>query len=466
MSKKALLLNPPGSKIYIRDYYCSKVSQAGYLNHPVDLLMLSGRLSEHYDVHVIDALADRLDRSSCLRLIERLRPDVVVSLIGAVSLTEDLSFLAKLKRPDLLLTVTGDVVMDNAEQWLKQHAFIDAAILDFTSDDLLHFIEGRSGPFPWIVTRHNDNHLQGNQRPMNQEYTLPLPRHDLFNSCGYRHPFVRYREFATVLTDYGCPYECTFCIMNAIGYKARTVDNVMEELRLLKQLGKKEIYFDDQTFGVSKERTLDLCARMKQERFKFGWVCFMRVDLITEELLSAMKAAGCHTIMMGVESASTRLREKYRKGISKQQIEEAFRLCRSMKIRTVATFLLGLPEETEETAEETIDYAIKLGCDFASFNVAVPRIATALRQEALSEGLITQELVVMDQTGTEIAMATKYLSQVQLRWLRQKAVRDFYLRPGYLWQRALGISTLHELTEHLSEAWHLLRSHRMKRSHI
>ena len=53
---RILLLSPPGAQIYIRDYYCSKFSKSNYLFHPVDLLMLSGRLAEHHEVHVLDAM--------------------------------------------------------------------------------------------------------------------------------------------------------------------------------------------------------------------------------------------------------------------------------------------------------------------------------------------------------------------------------------------------------------------------
>jgi len=56
-TKKLLLLNPPGSRMFFRDYYCAKVSKARYYYHPVDLVYLSGSLSEHFQVSVIDAIA-------------------------------------------------------------------------------------------------------------------------------------------------------------------------------------------------------------------------------------------------------------------------------------------------------------------------------------------------------------------------------------------------------------------------
>ena len=456
MSIRVLLINPPGKQVYIRDYYCSKFSKSNYLFHPVDLLMMSGRLSENYEVHVMDAMAERTGIVAAISAIDALAPDVIIAMIGAVSVEEDVAFLTRLQRPQRRIAVTGDIVLENTRAWLQQHPGIDAALLDFTSEDVVRYVEGMAD-LPSIVSRRDRHDETPFARVCNREYDVPVPRHDLFTSRRYRFPFVRHREFATVLTDYGCPYSCTFCNMSKIGYQCRSVDNVMAELTVLKQLGKREIFFIDQSFGVSRTRTLELCTRMREEGFDFGWACFSRVDLLNDELIAAMQRAGCHTLMLGVETASPALLETYRKGYTKEQIWEAFRLCKSRKIRTVATFILGLPEETEESARDTMKFARELGCDFASFNIAVPRMGTPLRQKAIRECLISSDLVSMDQAGTRVAMPTRHLSKEQVKRIRNRAMIDFYLRPGYLWQRVVSIRTLYELSEHLSEGWYLLK---------
>lgn len=458
MRKKVILLNPPGKKLYIRDYYCSKVSKSNYLFHPADLLMLSGRLSEMYDVHVIDAIADKIAPDACIRKIDSISPDVIISLIGAVSLEEDLPFLEKLKKGNRKIAVSGDIVLEDAEIWMKNNLFIDAVILDFTSGEIIPYINGDYKNITSMVYSMGDE-IKGVKyvRPRNEEFELPIPRHDLFSSINYRFPFVRHKEFATVLTDYGCPFRCSFCVMSTLGYKYRKVENVVDELRYLKKLGKKEIFFFDQTFGINKKRTAQLCSMIRDEGFEFGWVCYSRVDIIDENILIAMKEAGCHTIIFGVESASAKILTKYQKGYTKEQIKETFGLCKRHKIRTVATFIIGLPEDTEETINETIDFLKEIDCDFASFNVAVPRMNTPLRQDAIKKGLINPELLIMDQTGSSIAMPTNYLTTEQVQKLKKKAIMDFYLRPSYLWNRLKKISSFYELKEQIYEGWALLR---------
>jgi len=97
--------------------------------------MLSGRLFERFELHVIDAIADRIGQQDCITLIEKITPDVVIALIGAVSLDEDCAFLAKLKRPERRIVVSGDSVVDDAEAWLHGHPYVDAVLRDFTSRD-------------------------------------------------------------------------------------------------------------------------------------------------------------------------------------------------------------------------------------------------------------------------------------------------------------------------------------------
>lgn len=452
-----LLLNPPGSRTYIRDYYCSKVSKSNYVFEPIDLLMLSGILAEHHTVSVVDAIADRLDDVGFLKKFHALKPEVVIAVNGAVSLEEDLRTLSVLASAGSRIVVSGDAFLEKPETWLEKHPFIEAIVLDFTSDDILSYLEGRPDEAPSIVSRCSIG--KDYVRPKGEKFSLPIPRHDLFNSQNYNLSLVRHKSFATVLTDYGCPFPCSFCVMPCLGYRYRPVENVIEELRYLKKLGVREIYFRDQTFGTIREKTSELCRLMIEERFGFGWVCACRVDLVNRELLTQMRAAGCHTIVFGVESGSETILNAYRKGYKKQQIQDAFKLSRELGIRTVATFMIGLPDDTWETAMETVNFLKLIQCDFASFNIAVPRAGTPLREDAIRLGLTTSDTVVMDQSGSAVVMPSKHLTKDEIMRLKTLALRSFYLRPSYLLRRLLSIRSWYELKEQIREGFHLLQDH-------
>ena len=438
---RILLLNPPGRKRYLRDYFCSKVSQADYVHHPIDLLFLSGFLKQQFRLSLVDAIVQNLGPEACLDQIAKRRPDSIVGLVGSVSYPEDRFFYAQLsQKTSARLILVGDVLLEDRKKRLEKLPFVGALLHDFSTPDLRRYLTATTEHWDGLknmTVRVGDSILA---LPLDRKpaswFQLPIPEHRLFLDLNYRYPFVRRRRFATVLTDFGCPYPCTFCVMSTLGWKQRPVDNVMQELRQLEDLQVQEIFFLDQTFGLSRSRTTQLLRRMREMSHRFGWVCFSRPDILEPDLLEQMKSAGCHTVILGLESGSQVILDSVKKGYQKKQIERAFRLCRKLKIRTVATVILGLPEETQETFLQTLDFIREVDPDFASFNVAVPRMGTPLRSEALQLGLIDPGIEVMDQSGSRVAMPSKALSREQIAALRERAFADFYFRPSS-WPRRL-----------------------------
>ena len=456
---KILLLNPPGSRPYLRDYYCSKVAKADYLYEPTDLLLLSGRLAERHEVEVLDCIALRIHGQEALQRIRTAGPEVIVFLSGAVSWHEDQIFLEEAKRVSgAILIGSGDLFLEGGVQLMVQNDFVDGLLLDFTTADVLEYLKGGANNQPeHMIYRQNGSIVEPPlKRAKSGTFEIPPPRHDLFPHHRYNYPTVKRPPFATVLTDYGCPYHCRFCVMGKLGYKVRPVNNVLEELEALAHMGFREIYFNDQTFGALRERTLALCEGMRQRELQFGWQAWTRVDLVDEQLLKVMQTAGCHTLLFGVESANEKTLKSQNKGYSLEKVRRAFFLCRHLGIRTMATFILGLPGETEDDIQNTIRFALELDPDYASFNVLVPRATTDTRREALEKGWIQESSVSLDQSGTLPVMGNEHLSGPDVWRLKNKAVRSFYARPGYWWRRLKNITTPYELRRNLVNGWALL----------
>lgn len=452
--RRVLLLNPPSDRPLVRDYYCSKTSKSGYLYQPIDLLMQSAWLGQRFELGAIDAVAEGLDPRACTRRVGAFRPDAIVALAAAAHWRQDLAYLGDLKRdlggPALLLS--GDLFLEDAESWLEGHPDLDGILLDFTNDDAGRILRGEDGEVENAVWRREGG-LRSARSPRSRggEFEMPVPRHDLFQGRGYRFSFSRRRRFATVLSDFGCPYPCGFCVMPGLGHKLRGLGGVLEELRAIHALGLRELFFADQTFGARRERSLELCRLMVAEGFGFGWTAFTRADLVQEPVLKAWRDAGCHTLIFGVESADAGILKAWQKPGAGGATEGALRLAQDLGIRTVGTFLLGLPEDKAESVEATIQLACKLPLDYASLNVAVPRCGTALRQRALELGLC-QDPRGMDQEGSEPAMPTLQLSQGQLKALRRRFILKFYLRPAWLLRRLLAVRNPWELFSQVREA--------------
>jgi anaerobic magnesium-protoporphyrin IX monomethyl ester cyclase len=456
-----LLLNPPGKRLYIRDYFCSKVSQADYVHHPIDLVILSGILDGHADLAAIDAIAGDMSVDRTLHAIAAQRPDAVIMLMGSVSLGEDALFLQRLREvlPNAKIICSGDIFAEAGERHLRAMPQIDAALLDFTSPEILSCLSGGASQYSALITRHADGtpRLPAPPGARVREFSPGVPRHDLFLPFNYRHPFVRARRFATTVIDYGCPYPCSFCIMGTLPYRTRPVDSVMKELSVIRDLGITEVLLDTQTFGIPNSHALELCRRLIDAKLSLGFTCFSRVDVTTPELLDLMKQAGFHTIMYGVESGSARILRHYKKGYTPEQIHRAIDYAASIGFETVGTFILGLPEETEETIQETLATLRRIRLDYASFNVAVPRAGTGLRREAIDLGLTSEDVTIMDQSGTEVSMPTKTLSREAIQRFRRKAVVTFYFRPSYLLRRLRAVRSLPDLMRNARQAVSLVR---------
>ncbi len=455
--KKILLLAPPGKKTYIRDYYCSKTPKADYMNAPVDLVILSGILNKKFSLFLIDAIVDNINEKQCLRQIKNINPEFIISLVGSVSWEEDILFLKKVKTElGCKLILNGDLLLSKAKEKMLEHKEIDCVLKDFSDNSVIDYILGKRDNLTGLVYREKNKVIE-KELKKERYFSAGMPRHDLFIKKKYKLPFVRRFPFATVLTDYGCPNQCSFCIMNQLGsYKARPIDEIIKELEYLKELGVKTIFFIDQTFGLNKQRTIELCNKLI-EYFDFEWFCFSRVDVVDIELLRLMKKAGCILIMYGVEFGNDDTLAEYNKGYNTNQIRSAFKLTKKVGIETLGTFLMGMPSENKQKCMDTINFAIELDPDFASFNFAVPRFNTKLREEAIKKGLIKENFEHMDQAGSFISMPTLSLSKKEVKELRRKAILSFYFRPSYIIKRIFKIKTYNQLKEYVLNFMFLLR---------
>lgn len=452
-----LLLNPPGDQTFFRDYYCTKVSKAHYYYHPVDLVYLSGTLSRVGRVEVIDAIAERLPVERCLERATRLAPDVVLFLISSPSYYQDVDFLTRLHAalPGARFIGTGDVYREFREAAFDRHPFLDAVILDFSTEDILTYLDEPGGRvIDNVLYRHRGEVVAGEERHGKGELSIATPRWDLFSLDHYSFPFERRGRFASILTDFGCAFDCSFCPISTLGFKLRPVAAVIEEIELLCSFGVRELFFRDQTFGVHRRRTIELCRAL--EPLDLSWTCFTRVDTLSEAILGPMKAAGCHTVMFGIESADEELLRSYHKNTTRDHVRRAVELCRRHGVDTVGTFIIGLPGDTRSSTLATLEFAKRLGLDYASFNIAMPRFGTSFRDSALASGWASEDDLVLESSRSAPIWKNQTMTNQEIVALHRRVKRGFYLRPSYLAKRLLGIRTLHQLRNSLEGFYHLM----------
>ncbi len=217
---------------------------------------------------------------------------------------------------------------------------------------------------------------------------LPLPARHLL-------PLGRYRTLGlpiSMTTSRGCPYKCIFCVgRKMVGAKVRyhSIDRVVAELEHLANLEFQQINIADDLFTANQKHCLAVCEEILKRKIDINWTSFARVDTVTENLLSKMKAAGCTAVSFGIESANPDILKTIKKGITVQQIIDAVRMCRRVGIRPYASFILGLPGETQDTIKESAVLAAKLQQEGLAygFHILVPFPGTEVREKSNELGI-------------------------------------------------------------------------------
>lgn len=462
--RRVALVNPPSEDRCLRDLYCSLSTRGSYGWAPIDLLVLSASLKDRFELFALDAVAEDLSFEAAHRRASAFRPDAVVCLVGSATLQRDLLWVKGLKDATGARTIlVGDVSLDQDRAVLSEAPWADALVHDFTSPGVARYLEdgaGRPGPLPGL-THRLDGRLVGSG-PADLRSAGPfrygVPRHDLFPLKRYRIPNGASSRMASILASFGCVYSCGYCVenRNVIAPRCRDLDDLGEELSRLREMGVDSLFFRDPIFGGTRQNALAVCGMMKRGGGRFSWSCNLRVEMTDEELIRGMGEAGCRAVAFGIETLNGRALGRYRQPVSPEAIRKVIGLCHERKMLAAGYFILGLPGETRASVEETIDFAVNSGLDFASFAVPAPDYATPLRREALGEGWVPSGHGDFDRGRPDKAVSPD-LDPFELDRLFRGAYRRMYFRPAYVWKTIKRLRSVPQFLDAASNAHFLLR---------
>jgi radical SAM superfamily enzyme YgiQ (UPF0313 family) len=277
--------------------------------------------------------------------------------------------------------------------------------------------------------------------------TLPLVAWDLLPVPKYRahhwHCFDRLdrrQPYASIYTNLGCPYTCTFCNVNVVAgkanYRPRTPENVMEEIDLLvRQYGVRNLRIVDNVFTVRLDLVEKLCDLIIARGYDLNMWCYARVETIKDvALLSKMKKAGINWVAFGIEAASERVRRAVEKASSERAIGLAIERTRQAGIHIVGNFIFGLPEDDLGSMRETLDMAKRYNFEYANFYAAMAYPGTELHEYAKKEGMkLPQNWSGYGHYSEDaLPMSTRYLTPAQVLKFRDEAFVEYNTNPEYL----------------------------------
>jgi radical SAM superfamily enzyme YgiQ (UPF0313 family) len=226
--------------------------------------------------------------------------------------------------------------------------------------------------------------------------TIPIPARHLLPMKMYDRilPYIDTKPVDTMSILRGCPYQCTYCETRELwgtSCRAFSPQRVIAEIKNMTQnYGTRGIYFVGDNFTINKNRTIDLCRKIKENKLDLKWTCETRADLVNKEVLSDMKSAGCQTIFLGTESGSPRIQQKLGKNIDLEEVKRTFELTRQVGIKTATSFMLGIPGETAEDMQATFKFAKSLRADVVMFNIYIACPGSKLYDEVVKEHLYDQ----------------------------------------------------------------------------
>ena len=444
---EVLIINPPiaGKIKYIREGRCEqRLSSFQYMMPPISLVSIAALLEKNgFRVKVLECIGKNLQFTDVQREIAEFKPRLLIINFSTATYFNDLKFVGLVRNlTSAHLTAIGVHVSALAQETLSQSS-LDSVVRgepEAACLDLALAILQRKG-----LERVNNLSFKDKQGVVNNPggyfiedlNALPFPaRHLIDNNC-YSLPTTS-RPYTMVISSRGCPYKCIFCTARQYyGEKPRFRDpkNIITEVEeIVNRFKIKDIVMWADTFTLNRDLVMEFCALIKSRNLKFNWMCNSRVDKVDEEMLVAMRKAGCRGIAYGIESGVQSILDSVKKGVSVKQIEKAFSLTLKAKIPSLGHVILGLPGETRETIKQTLNFLKKLNCDYAQFYCAIPFPGTDFYSLAKENGW----LVTDDWSKFELNQAiirTPFLSEEELRLYRKRAYASFYLRPGYIFKK-------------------------------
>jgi radical SAM superfamily enzyme YgiQ (UPF0313 family) len=353
--------------------------------------------AEGHEVEILDLLLTHTTPEKIERRMERLRPE----LVGITSITLNHHIASSIAEVARKCDERVPIAMGGPHVSFEiEGSFRDLPALDFigigegehTMVELARALDGKMDlrDVRGLALRGGERVLRTAPRPFEDDLDrLPTPARDLV-------PLARYLAFdshASVVTSRGCPYSCIFC--SAPGWdgrkvRYRTPSLCVDEIEDLVSHGFTEITIEDELFTLSRKHLRAVCGELISRNMDVRWNAFSRVDTITPEIVETMARAGCQAICFGVESGNQEILDLAKKKSDLHKVRGAMRMTQETGISAIASFIIGLPGETVETLNKTLEFANELHEEYGSlcgFHVLAPFPGTEVRERASHYGL-------------------------------------------------------------------------------
>ncbi|QQV76027.1 hopanoid biosynthesis associated radical SAM protein HpnJ [Sphingomonas aliaeris] len=370
--------------------------------------------------------------------------DLVVLHTSTPSFRQDIhtAELIKARNPNIMIGLMGAKVAVETQASMEASPAIDFVArneFDFTILDVANGMPLRE--VDGISWRDDDGTIIHNRDRKVVEDMDSLP----FVSPVYKRDLVMEKYFGGYLlhpyvsfyTGRGCKSRCTFCLwpqtVGGHNYRTRSIPHVIEEVKyVMREMPQtKEIFFDDDTLTDNLPRVEALALELG--KLGVTWSCNAKAN-VPYKTLKILKDNGLRLLLVGYESGNQQILHNIKKGLRTDVARQFTKDCHALGIVIHGTFILGLPGETEETIEETINYAKEIDPHTIQVSLAAPYPGTFLFKQATENGWFDGTDHLLTDDGNQIAqLSYPHLPAALIFDKVEEFYKRFYFRPSKIW---------------------------------
>jgi len=485
---KILALNPPFLTRFSRESRSPAVAKSGTMYYPMWLAYAVGYLeTKGHEVLFLDAAAQGTLLEDVVKKAVGFLPDMIVVDTSTPSIYSDVETAAVLKKnvPNAFVVMVGVHVSALPVETLELNSAINAIAYgeyDETlaeiaeklktglSDEILSSIAG-------LAYRATDGNTVLNERrpfmtnlddfpPVASVYKKHLDIIPYFYGHSL-HPLI------VIMTGRGCPFHCTYCVVPQVlqghAYRKRSVTSIVEEFRYIQDNfpAIKEIMIEDDTLTADKKRCMELSqALIKNKLNRIPWSANSRAD-VDLETMRLMHKAGCRLFCVGFESGDQQILNNIKKGTRIDIIHRFVKDAKRAGIMIHGCFMVGNRGETPETLEKTLAFAKKLNPDTAQFFPIMVYPGTSDWLYYKEKGWIVTHNFrdwITEEGLHSSTVSNPELPYAQLVAFCDRARREFYLRPSYIFIKLIQSIQKPSEAKRIFKAFNTFKSYLFKRT--
>ncbi len=267
-----------------------------------------------------------------------------------------------------------------------------------TALEIIDALEGRKSmsQVNGIAYLENGKFVETLEQPLiNDLAEIPFPAYELFPMDHYtllRMPHIKNSERCiAVLSGRGCTFTCNFCYRMDKGFRPRSSDSIIEEIRLLqKDYRVSYIAFSDELLMSSISRTVELCEAFIKAKLNIKWDCNGRLNYAKPDVLKLMKEAGCVFINYGIEAVDDRILKNMNKALTVNQIITGIENTLASGISPGFNIIFGNIGENRETLQKGVDFLLKYDdhAQMRTIRPVTPYPGSPLYYHAIEKGFL------------------------------------------------------------------------------